>query len=195
MFSLCGWSIYNISRNKRRREGDESAMDVDEDGEGGAETESDEEDEGEDEDEEEGDSMSVDGDSQEAPKKNKKKSKVSKLKPRKSQLNMEAFTQEQAAVAALEADEHLRLKLKRKYYAEAMTFIHQIENAMDNLTQLLGSTNKAEVLETMEFFKFAYSYELEGAKVTLCMHPVSGELLKRFIGRYPKDASSHLGER
>ena len=178
-------------RTKRPHDGDESAMEVDEDGEEGAKTDTDEEDEDEDEE----DSMSVDGDSQETPKQKKKKPKASKLKPRKSQLDMDAFTQEQAAVAALEADELLRLKLKRKYYAEAMTFIHQIENAMDVLTQLLGSTNKAEVLETMEFFRYAYSYELEGAKVILWMHSTDDELLNHFIGWYPKDASSHLGER
>ncbi len=177
-------------RSKKRPDGDESTMDVDEDGEEGVETESDDSEEGEDDVEEEDDSMSVDGDSQQTPK---KKSKAPKLKPRKSQLDMNALSQEQAALAALEADELLRLKLKKKYYAEAMTFIHQIENAMDILTQLLGSTNKAEVLETMEFFKFAYEYELEGAKVGLCISS-NGQLLKCFKGWYSKDASPYLGE-
>lgn len=149
-------------RSKKRRN-DKSAMDVDEDGEGGATAESD------DSEEDDEDSMSVDGDSQQTPKE-KKKTKGSKLKPRKSQLDMNALTQEQAALAALEADEHLRLRLKKKYYAEALTFIRQIENSMETLMKLLGSTNKAEVLETMEFFRVAYEYELEGAKVS-CFRP------------------------
>jgi condensin complex subunit 1 len=106
------------------------------------------------------DSMSVDSEGN-PPEETKK----SKLKPRKSQLNMEALTQEQAAVAALEADEILRLRLKKKYYAEALSFIRLIENSMELMVQLLGSTNKAEVLETMEFFRLAHRYEMEGTKV------------------------------
>jgi condensin complex subunit 1 len=131
-------------------------MDVD-NNVGGAETE---EDNDEATDEDEDDSMSVDSEGNP-----RKKAKKYKLKPRKSQLNMEALTQEQAAVAALEADEILRLRLKRKYYAEGLSFIRLIENSMEVLVQLLGSTNKAEVLETMEFFRIAHGYELEGTKV------------------------------
>jgi condensin complex subunit 1 len=131
-------------RSNKGRDTDENAMDVDND-DGIAETE---------------DSMSVDSEGN-PPEETKKP----KLKPRKSQLNMEALTQEQAAVAALEADEILRLRLKKKYYAEALSFIRLIENSMELMVQLLGSTNKAEVLETMEFFRLAHRYEMEGTKV------------------------------
>lgn len=134
-------------------------MDVDgEEGEEGVSTEEEEDDD---------DSMSaVDEEVAENSQKKgtAKKRKGSKLKPRKSELDMNALTQEQAALAALEADELLHLRLKKKYYAEAMTFIREIENAMENLTQLLVSTNKAEVLETMEFFRVAYEYQIKGAK-------------------------------
>lgn len=141
-------------------------MDVDgEDDDEGTSTEDD------DDEEEEGDnSMSVDGEEGEegSPEKNKKnkKRKGAKLKSRKSELNFEALTQEQAAVAALEADELLHLKLKKKYYAEAMQFMRQLDGAMENLKKLLGSLNKAEVLETMEFFRVAYEYQLKDAKVS-----------------------------
>ncbi|KAF5357209.1 hypothetical protein D9756_006855 [Leucocoprinus leucothites] len=145
---------------KSRGEG-ENAMDVDKEGDEGASTEEDS-----DSDDEQDDSMSVDGEEGEegSSEKKKKSKKASKLKPRKSELNFEALTQEQAALSALEADEHLRLKLKKKYYAEAMTFIRLLDSAMENLKRLLGSTNKAEVLETMEFFRVALEYQLKDAQ-------------------------------
>ena len=33
------------------------------------------------------------------------------------------------------------------------------------MCQLLGSTNKAEVLESMEFFRIAWEYQFDGAEV------------------------------
>jgi len=37
---------------------------------------------------------------------------------------------------------------------------------MDPMCKLLGSKNKAEVLEVMEFFKVAHEYQFESAKVS-----------------------------
>lgn len=139
-------------------------MDVDEGGDEKASTEGDSHDEDED-----GDSMSVD-DKEEISslqKRKGKKPKAPKLKPRKSELNLEALAQEQQALSSLEADEHLHLKLKRKYYAEATTFTRLLGDAMENLKKLLGSTNKAEVLETMEFFRVAHEYRLKDAEVSI----------------------------
>jgi len=150
------------SRGKIRR--DEDAMDVDEGGDEEASTEGDSHDEDED-----GNSMSVD-DKEEISslqKRKGKKPKAPKLKPRKSELNLEALAQEQQALSSLEADEHLHLKLKRKYYAEATTFTRLLGDAMENLKKLLGSTNKAEVLETMEFFRVAHEYRLKDAEVSI----------------------------
>lgn len=36
----------------------------------------------------------------------------------------------------------------------------------DVLGQLLGSTNKAEVLESMEFFRVAWEYQFDSAEVS-----------------------------
>ena len=164
MDALYDISVYLMfySRGKIRR--DEDAMDVDEGGDEEASTEGDSHDEDED-----GDSMSVD-DKEEISslqKRKGKKPKAPKLKPRKSELNLEALAQEQQALSSLEADEHLHLKLKRKYYAEATTFTRLLGDAMENLKKLLGSTNKAEVLETMEFFRVAHEYRLKDAEVSI----------------------------
>lgn len=63
------------------------------------------------------------------PKKSKK-NKKNKLKPRKSELNMEALTNEHAALAALESNQLLHLRLRKKYYAEGLNFIRHVESAM-----------------------------------------------------------------
>jgi condensin complex subunit 1 len=138
--------------------------------------EDDEEEEDDDDDEEEdpnkpseadenGDVEMVDAAS--TPKKSKKKSKK---KGRKSEIDMAALTSEQAALAALEGNELLSLKLRKKYYSEGLNFIRQIEGAIPIAGQLLGSTNKAEVLEAMEFFRVIHIYHFDGADVRL---PVS----------------------
>ena len=153
----------------------EDAMDVDEGGDEEASTEGDSHSEDEDEDE---DSMPVDNEEEvNSSKKQKgKKQRASKLKPRRSELNFEALAQEQQALSSLEADEHLHLKLKQKYYAEATTFTRLLGDAMENLKKLLGSTNKAEVLETMEFFRVAHEYRLKDAEVNIDVDLSSIEL-------------------
>lgn len=60
----------------------------------------------------------------------KRTKKSKKLKPRKSELNMEALTNEQAALAALESNQILHLRLRKKYYVEGLNFIRQVEGAM-----------------------------------------------------------------
>lgn len=94
-------------------------------------------------------------------KRNGKKAK----KARKSVINEVAITSEQEALAALESNEALYLRLRKKYYTEALVFIRMIEGSMDVITQLLASTNKAEVLEAMEFFRVTHVYEFDGAGV------------------------------
>src|ERR1700722_2830234 len=94
------------------------------------------------------------------------KRKKSKSRRRKSVLDMAALTNEQEALAALESNQILHLKLRRKYYAEALNFIRQLEAAMETVGQLLGSMNKAEVLEAMEFFRVAYEYQFDSAHVS-----------------------------
>jgi condensin complex subunit 1 len=129
-------------------------MDVDEEGGGEA---------GGDTEEDEPSRMSVDDDegNDSIPK------KAPKLKPRKSQLNVEALTQEQAILATYNEAELTELRLKKKYYSDALNFIDGIESAMDPMCKLLGSTSKPEVLEVMEFLRVAHEYEFESAKVRL----------------------------
>ncbi|GLB42214.1 putative regulatory subunit of the condensin complex, a complex required for conversion of interphase chromatin into mitotic-like condense chromosomes [Lyophyllum shimeji] len=145
-------------KKKRSTIKSEDRMDVDGEEEG----------DGQDEDggdtEEDEPEMSVDGDDEEsAPK--KKGKKRSKLAPRKSQLDVAALSHEQEALAALETNQILQYRLRKKYYAEALTFIREIEGAMGKMGELLGSTHKPEVLEAMEFFRVAYEYRFESAKI------------------------------
>jgi condensin complex subunit 1 len=100
-------------------------------------------------------------------KKTPKPKKLRKKKHRKSELDMSALTNEQAALAALESNQILHLRLRKKYYAEALNFIRQLEGAMDIVGQLLGSTNKMEALEAMEFFRVAYEYQFDSAEVCI----------------------------
>ncbi|KAK2461131.1 hypothetical protein APHAL10511_006658 [Amanita phalloides] len=152
---------------KRPKKQDEDDMDVDEEDDGDDDEEQvDEEEEGNrTEDAMDEDSENDDGGSGESPsRKSKKKTKKSKVQRRKSQLDVVAVSNEQAALAAMEGTQLLHLRLRKKYYAEALNFIRQIEGAMDTMAQLLGSTNKPEVLEAMEFFRVAHEYQFESAR-------------------------------
>ncbi len=106
----------------------------------------------------------VDGDEEEEGTTPKSKGKKS---GRKSELDMAALTDDQAALAALESDQLLHLRLRKRYYSEALNFIRQVEEAAQIILKLLGSTHKSEVLESMEFFKVAREYQLDSAAVSL----------------------------
>ena len=131
------------------------------------------EDSGGDTEEDDPSQMSVDEDA--TPKKSKPK-KTSKLKPRKSELDITALSQEQAVLAKYSDQELTALRLRRRYYSDALTFIRQIEGAMEPMCKLLGSTNKAEVLEVMDFFRVAHEYQFESAKVGFCSRFVLGHV-------------------
>lgn len=147
--------------NIHRSKGDDE-MDVDEEGEEGAAGEEDTQ--GGDTEEDES-MMAVDEENGEQPTPRKKTQKRSKIAPRKSQLDIAALSSEQEALAALETDKLLQLRLKKKYYGEALNFIRQIEGAMETMCDLLGSTHKAEVIEAIEFFRVSHEYHFESAKV------------------------------
>ncbi|KJA17627.1 hypothetical protein HYPSUDRAFT_146327 [Hypholoma sublateritium FD-334 SS-4] len=137
----------------KKSQDDDDSMDVDEEG---GDTEEDEPE------------MSVDeGEDGEAegtsPKKAKKK-KGSKLKPRKSQIDVMAVAEEQKVLATYDDQEITKQRLQKKYLSEALTFIDEIESAMEPMGRLLGSTSKPEVLEIMEFFRIAHEYHFESAK-------------------------------
>ncbi len=84
-------------------------------------------------------------------------------RPRKSAVDMRALAASQEELSPEEADKLMKLRLTARYYADAIAFIDQLHTAIPQLLELLASTNKAEVLETMEFFRVAYEYKIEGA--------------------------------
>ena len=108
--------------------------------------------------------MSVDEENDDTTPK-KSRSKTNKLQPRKSQLDVNALNQEQATLAQYDEQEITKIRLQKKFCRDALTFIDEVESAMEPMCKLLGSTNKAEVLEVMEFFKIAHEYQFESAKV------------------------------
>ncbi|KAH9035820.1 non-SMC mitotic condensation complex subunit 1-domain-containing protein [Lactarius hengduanensis] len=144
-------------RSRRRSKDAEDAMDVDEEDDADSIMDEDEDEEAEPSRAEEGE-----GEGEGA------SSSSSKQKPkggRKSELDMAALTDEQAALAALESNQLLHLRLRKRYYSEALNFIRQVEEAAQLIFQLLGSTHKTEVLESMEFFRVAHEYQLDSAEI------------------------------
>ncbi|KDR79872.1 hypothetical protein GALMADRAFT_222814 [Galerina marginata CBS 339.88] len=144
-------------KSKKSKAQDEDSMDVDR--EAGGDTEE----------EDEASQMSVDEDDENA---TPKKKKAPKLKPRKSQLDVEALNQEQAILAQYTDQEIVNFRLQKKYYTDALTFIDSIERAMEPLCKLLGSKSVPEVLEIMDFFRVAYEYQFEAASegVNMMLH-------------------------
>jgi len=115
--------------------------------------------------EDEASQMSVDEENDDDATPTKSRSKPNKLQPRKSQLDVNALNQEQAALAQYDEQEITKIRLQKKFCRDALTFIDEVESAMEPMCKLLGSTNKAEVLEVMEFFRVAHEYQFESAKV------------------------------
>jgi condensin complex subunit 1 len=137
-------------------------MDVDDENEENPDVGGEDEEQTDEEENEADDAMDEDGEENGESRSRKKKAKVQR---RKSQLDVVALSNEQAALAALETTQVLHLRLRKKYYAEALNFIRQIHGAMDIMAQLLGSTNKPEVLVAIEFFRVAYEYQFDAAQV------------------------------
>ncbi|KAG1748403.1 non-SMC mitotic condensation complex subunit 1 [Suillus paluster] len=90
--------------------------------------------------------------------------KPKKKKALRKSINIAAIASEQEALAALESNELHALGLRKRYCLEALDFVRTLEGGMELITQLLGSTNKAEVLESMEFFRVAFEYKFGGAE-------------------------------
>lgn len=84
-----------------------------------------------------------------------------KKKSRQSQLDLSAIQFEQAS---LDPNLITKLRLTKKYYSDALRFINQLESAIPILCQLLVSTTKTEVLESMRFFRIAYEYDIASAE-------------------------------
>ncbi|KAJ7052444.1 non-SMC mitotic condensation complex subunit 1-domain-containing protein [Mycena amicta] len=97
--------------------------------------------------------------SEEAPR----KKTAPKLKPRKSQVSAE-LTAQQVLIEHQKNTELLEKRLLKKYFADALNFIRQIDGTVETMEKLLGSKNKAEVLEAMEFFRVANEYKFHWAE-------------------------------
>jgi len=103
--------------------------------------------------------MAVDDeDGEQSPK--PKKKKKSKLKPRQSQLDISAINEQ-----PIDTRQHAFLTLRKRYYSEALQFIRSVEESMEHISTLLGSKNRPEVLESIEFFRVAYEYKFASAEV------------------------------
>ncbi|CAK5268587.1 unnamed protein product, partial [Mycena citricolor] len=128
---------------------DETAMAVDNEGAGDTEPE----DNGGNSD----DAMSVDGEDRPTPKK-----KRPKLKPRKSQMTVD-MTSEKAALEHLQTLQLIEKRLDKRYHAEGLVFIRCLGDAVERIEVLLGSKNRAEVLEAIEFLRIAHEFKVQGA--------------------------------
>ncbi|KAK6341084.1 Condensin complex subunit [Orbilia brochopaga] len=58
-----------------------------------------------------------------------------------------------------------KLQLTRRYYMDALRFIQSLHSASSLVSQLLGSRNKSEVIEAMDFFVILDAYKVEPSKV------------------------------
>ncbi|TFB02917.1 Condensin complex subunit 1 [Trichoderma ghanense] len=86
-------------------------------------------------------------------------------KPRQmtDQEVFEAVQKAQAEAATSEAIE--KLTLTRRYYNEALKFIDVLHDATELICQLLGSRNKSEVIEAIDYFEVGDAYNIEQNKV------------------------------
>lgn len=89
--------------------------------------------------------------------------------PRKQTTQM---TEEEKVAAIRKAQEEAatseaieKLTLTKRYYSEALKFIDVLHKATETVCQLLGSKNKSEVIEAMDYFEIGDAYNIEQNKV------------------------------
>ncbi|KAJ2557255.1 condensin complex non-SMC subunit Cnd1 [Coemansia sp. RSA 1933] len=58
----------------------------------------------------------------------------------------------------------MNLQFQQRYYRDALYFVYQLQEAQPLLLQLLGSTNKGEVMEAMDFFVASVRFRVDGAQ-------------------------------
>lgn len=144
----------------------DDTTDVDEEDE-----ESDEESDDEDEDGDE--AMQVDEEDEPRPpkpKKNKKKKQNLGPRPSIGDFNVDMINEEIANRKLNEKEVEAALRDQR-YAKEGLTFITYLEDTRDTMLQLLGSVNKTEVLEAIDFFYTASVIGLKLAKVSCYVCP------------------------
>lgn len=62
------------------------------------------------------------------------------------------------------AQELEQLQTRRKYYNEKLRFIEVVDDAADDVIQLLSAKNKSEVIEAMDFFVKISAYKIPNAR-------------------------------
>lgn len=86
-----------------------------------------------------------------------------KPKPMTDEEKIAAVKKAQEEAATGEAIE--KLTLTRRYYNEALKFIDVLHDATGTICQLLGSRNKSEVIEAIDYFEIGDAYNIEQNKV------------------------------
>lgn len=86
-----------------------------------------------------------------------------KPKPMSDEDKIAAIKKAQEEAATSEAIE--KLTLTRRYYNEALKFIDVLHDATGIVCQLLGSRNKSEVIEAIDYFEIGDAYNIEQNKV------------------------------
>lgn len=86
-----------------------------------------------------------------------------KPRPMTEEQKAEAIRKAQEEAATSEAIE--KLTLTRRYYNEALKFIDVLHDATGTICQLLGSRNKSEVIEAIDYFEVGDAYNIEQNKL------------------------------
>jgi condensin complex subunit 1 len=84
-------------------------------------------------------------------------------KPMSDEQKIAAVQKAQEDAATSEAMN--KLTLTRRYYVEALKFIEVLHGATTIICQLLGSKNKSEVIEAMDYFEIGDAYNIEQNKL------------------------------
>lgn len=84
-------------------------------------------------------------------------------RPMTDEEKFAAVQQAREDAATTEAIE--KLTLTKRYYTEALKFIDVLHRATGTICQLLGSRNKSETIEAMDYFEIGDAYNIEQNKV------------------------------
>ena len=86
-----------------------------------------------------------------------------KEKPMSDEEKFEAVRKAREEAATSEAIN--KLTLQKKYYTDALKFIDVLHEATKTVCQLLGSRNKSEVIEAIDYFEVGDAYNIEENKL------------------------------
>ncbi|KOS22173.1 Condensin complex subunit 1 [Escovopsis weberi] len=90
---------------------------------------------------------------------------ASPQKPRTMTSDEKALAIKRAQEEAATSEAIEKLSLTRRYYNEALKFIDVLHDSTETICQLLGSKNKSEVIEAIDYFEIGDAYNIELNKV------------------------------